>query len=309
MRDADTVRRKLQDKAIPLSVASFKVELYDGEFLEEGDKKWFADVAKFKRLQAAAAEARAMRLAKTFPTAKFVKLNELSAYVWADDGGQINTYWNSKSEAPTRKKGLKEADCTALVYLDGNKIKTVKNVVLRTVWDEKADKASPRLEAPQRTAEETEEEKRARLVNENLTAALGSRFDLAKRLVLYAFFGTNGAALETNIDPRPYLGDLADPLGSFVKGEGYYFERYDVSESAEDKLWATLRALDDQAIDGLLARLMSEMIHVGSYSHADGLTRAIATELSVDIPASMIPAPVEEAGDEADTDSSVAEAA
>lgn len=300
LRDADTVRRKLQDKAIPLTAAAFKVEQYDGEFLEEGGKKWFADKAKFGRLQSAAADAKVEKLKKTFPTAQRVNPNQLNDYVWADDGEQLWSYWGpDRSEAKSRKRGLSATDCTALVWIRENKVRVAKNVVLRTVWNEKVEKQEPEADgAPSHRRDNSKEEKQVRAVNTALTEAMGSRPDLAKRLVVYAFLGSVGYDFEIQINPLPYLGDQAEALAPLILNpEGGDFEPYDPRDAEDDKLWALLRAMDDASVDGLLSRLMSDVLHIGLYSRADGLQRTIAAELGVSIPDRFLPGSAEDAED------------
>ncbi|WP_422036567.1 ParB/RepB/Spo0J family partition protein [Reyranella sp.] len=315
LMDADNCRQKLQGKAIPISSAAFKVEKYDGEFLEEGDRRWFADKAKFTRLQIEAADGKVERLKKDYPEAMRLTVSEAQAYVWADNGEAVVVYWGEKrTEAKSKKRGLAAADCTAIVWLADNKVHTAKNVVLRSVWQAKVEKEKPgQQEAGDEPAapRETEEQKQARTVNTALTAGLAGRPDLAKRLMVYAFLGQNVADIEIDIDPRPHFGDQAELLNTFVGGDGYYLDRYDVSAGAEDKLWTALRAMDETAIDGLLGRFMSETIHLSTGWHpgADGLCRAIAAELAVEIPANLIPAPPAEPEEVQDDTSDQAEAA
>lgn len=315
LMDADNCRRKLQGKAIPVSSAAFKVEKYDGEFLEEGGKRWFADKAKFTRLQTEAADAKAERQKKDYPEAMRLTVSEAQSYVWADTGEPVIAYWGEKrTEAKSRKRGLAAADCTAIVWIAEDKVHTAKNVVLRSVWQAKVEKEKPRQqEADDEPAapRETEQQKQARTVNTALTAGLAGRPDLAKRLVVYAFLGQNVADLEINIDPRPHFGDQAELLNTFVGGDGYYLDRYEIADGAEDKLWEALRTMDEATVDGLLGRFMSETIHIptGWNPGADGLCRAIAAELAVEIPANLIPAPPAEPEEVQDDSSEEAEAA
>jgi len=314
LRDPDDCRRKLQGKAIPISAASFKLAEYDGEFLEEGDKRWFADKAKFTRLQTKAADARVEKLKKDWPEAKRVTPTEVDSYAWADSGERVRSWYGEpkRTEAKTKKRGLAASDCTALIWLESNKIHSAKNVVLRTVWDAKVEGKPVDQQHAERPvpARETEEQKQARAVNTALTAGLSGRPDIAKRLVVYAFLGQNVADIEINVDPRPHFGEQADLLNTFVGGDGYYLDRYEVSAGAEDKLWTALRAMDEMAIDGLLGRFMSEAIHLAGWCpSADGLCRAIAAELAVEIPASLIPSPPAEPEEDQGITSDQAEAA
>lgn len=317
LMDADNCRRKLQGKAIPVSSAAFKVEKYDGEFLEEGDKRWFADKAKFTRLQTEAADAKVERLKKDYPDARRVTVNDAAnVYVWADNGQSVHTYWGDKrTEAKSKKRGLAASDCTAIVWIAEDKVHTGKNVVLRSVWQEKIEKAQTDrqdADAEPPASLEPKEQRQAREVNTALTVGLAGRPDLAKRLVVYAFLGQSTANIEIDIDPRPHFGDQAELLNTFVGGDGHYLDRYEIAEGAEDKLWEALRAMDEAAIDGLIGRFMSETIHLPTGywpARADGLCRAIAAELSVEIPASMIPARPAEPEEDRETASEGAEAA
>lgn len=300
LRDADDCRRKLQAKAIPLSSASFKVDEYDGEFLEEDGKRWFADKGKFTRLQTKAADAKLEKLKKDFPKAKRVTPSEVDAYVWADNGERVRPYYGEakRAEAKSKKRGLLASDCTALVWVAENKIHAAKNIVLQSVWNVKIKNEAAinrnvgSGQNLQFRREPTTEEIEAKSLNAAITAAFGTRADLAKRLVVYAFFGNLGFEFEVETDPRPYVGDQAETLAKFIPSDdnrGYY---PDTAET--DKLWAKLRMMDETSIDGLLSRLMSAQIHVGAYANADGLTRAVAAELGVEIPAHLIPEPEDE---------------
>jgi ParB/RepB/Spo0J family partition protein len=314
LRDASDCRRKLQDKAVPLSAASFKVEDYNGEFLEEDGKRWFADKAQFSRLQAKAADAKVEKLKKDYPDATRVGPYEAHNYVWADDGAKVAGYYHDpkRTEAKSRKRGLAASDCIAIVWLDGSKIYTAKNVVLQSVWAEKVnkEKPAPPLQDIEQSAPEDPRQEQARVVNAAMTAGLAGRPDIAKRLVVYAFLGLTNGDIEINMDPRPHLGNQAELLGSFVRGDENHCNRYEVPPGAEDRLWSVLRTMDEKAVDGLLGRLMSETIHlVGWRPTADGLCRAIAAELSVEIPSSMIPEPVEAGEDDEDDGSDQASAA
>ena len=296
MRTPDTLRSKLQDKAIPLSAAAFKVELYDGEWLEEGDKKWFADIAKFGRLQKTVAEARVVKLQKEWPNAALVGGRELGAWVWADDGGYINTsrWGDKKSEAKKRRKGLAAEDCTALVFIEDHKIRTLKNVVKRTVFEAKTEKekSAPRLQHEHR---ESPLEKEVKALDERMRAGLAERPDLAKRLVVYSFLGEVSDIEMGNTDVRPLVAPWAELLAEFLPaddGDGY-FEPYAPGDGAENRLWALLAAQNEAMIDAMLGRFMSAALALPRYQpQANGLHRAIAAAIGFDVPAQLIPAPV-----------------
>jgi hypothetical protein len=131
----------MHSKAVLVGKNAFRPELYDGEFIEDGDKKWFADAAKFDKLQKRAAEDKVELLKKEWPNPALVGARELDAYVWADDGGFINSYYLQRTEAKERRNGLEAEDCTALVFLKDHDIKVLKNVVKRDVWKQKAERS------------------------------------------------------------------------------------------------------------------------------------------------------------------------
>lgn len=293
LRDAETVRSRMYAKAIPLSAAAFKVELYDGEYLEDGDKKWFADAAKFNRLQKTAAQARVEKLQKEWPNAALVSRNDLHKYVWADDGGLISTY-GDKTKAEKRRKGLAADDCTALVFLDDHKIKTLRNVVLGETYEAKTEKPKPAERAEMSQQRASEGQKEVQALNEKVADGLAQRPDLARRLMIYAFLG-NVDGMEVHGDVVSRIDPWSELLADFVASDSdHYFDAYDPPNGAEDKLWALLRGVDDATIDAMLGRLASLTVNLHEYGHARGVTRAITGELGVDLPARLIPKPIEE---------------
>ena len=308
----EAVRRKLQDKAIPLSAASFKVELYDGEWLEEGGKKWFADAAKFGRLQTTAAVAKVERLKKDWPTAVLVSTRNLSDWVWADDGGEVYRFYghNSKTKAKKRKKGLKAEDCNALVYVEKHKIVTLKNVVPRAAFDEKTEKEKPAamVESQHRGFPL---ESQVKALDERMQTGLAERPDLAKRLVVYSFLGNVGEITFGDCDLRPLVAPWAELLAEFLTGldpDDGSFEPSHMPDDAEDKLWTLLAAQDEATIDAMLGRFMSCALVLPRYRpQTGGLHRAIAAAIGFEVPRQLNPAPVVEPPDEGDASNAAAE--
>lgn len=303
MRTPDTLRSRLQDKAIPLSAAAFKVELYDGEWLEEGDKNWFADEAKFNKLQKAVAEARVVKLQKDWPTAALVGGRELSAWVWADDGSpiRIGLYgYGKETGSEKRRKGLSAEDCTALVVIESHKIRTLKNVVKRTVFESKTEKPKPEQRAePQ--YRESKLDKEIEALNEQMRDGLAQRPDLAKRLVVYSFLGPVDP-VEMDADVRPLAAPWTDLLAGFLppdNGDGY-FAPYDPPDGADDRLWSILLAQDDATIESMLGRFMSAAVRLYAHSQTGGMQRAIAAAIGVELPARLIPEPVVEPDEDGD---------
>ena len=241
------------------------------------------------------AESRVEKLKKDWPNAALVGARELSAWVWADDGGYINTspWGEKKSEATKRRKGLAAADCTALVFIERNKIRTLKNVVLRTVFEEKTEKEKPeaRLQ-PQRS--DSPFDKDVKALNERMQAGLSERPDLAKRLVVYSFLGQVSDIEMGNTDIQPLTAPWAEMLAPFLPADDEdnfgSFEPYDPPDDAENKLWTLLAGLPEPTIDAMLGRFMSSALGIFRYRPCTGgLHRAIAAAMGIEVPATLIP--------------------
>jgi ParB/RepB/Spo0J family partition protein len=120
---ADEARKTVADAAVPVSAAAFDVALYQGEIIEEGSKRYFADVAQFDRLQKVAAKARLEQLQKKWPGAKLVNESALASWQWGDNGNQVR--WSPDHKVT----GKVPKTCTAIVYIDDkHRIRTAEGV-------------------------------------------------------------------------------------------------------------------------------------------------------------------------------------
>jgi ParB family chromosome partitioning protein len=320
LNSPEQLRSKLQNKGIPLSAAAFKVELYDGEYLEDDDGgRLFADAAKFDRLQTQAAEAYLERVRKVWPSAILAGRNDLrDGYVWADTGDWVNTY-NDRihvgtkvkartAEDDTRANGLQAEDCTAVVFLQDHAIKTAHNVVKREVFGEKVNNEKP-IDPEARRAEAEAEKAEIEAINDKVSAGIAERPGMAKRLVLYAFLG-NLRYDFSNVDIRPLFAPYADLLGDFIKTDEHgYFSGYNPEDHEEDRLWALLEAQDEATIEAMLARAMSLSVAIPTYggSPASPLFRAIAWTVGVDVPEKFIATTEPEGDDELDGEDEAAD--
>lgn len=121
-RDADTVRRQLFERCIPQSAAKFDVALYKGDWLENGNRKFFADTAQFMKLQRAAAEKKLAEVQMDWPGAVIVPTERAGNFYWPD----ATTHWSidnaNSSREGDKPRGFKvpKEKCMAIVWIAGN---------------------------------------------------------------------------------------------------------------------------------------------------------------------------------------------
>ena len=179
------------------------------------------------------------------------------------------------------------------MFIERNKIRTLKNVVLRTVFEEKTEKEKPeaRLQ-PQRS--DSPFDKDVKALNERMQAGLSERPDLAKRLVVYSFLGQVSDIEMGNTDIQPLTAPWAEMLAPFLPADDEdnfgSFEPYDPPDDAENKLWTLLAGLPEPTIDAMLGRFMSSALGIFRYRPCTGgLHRAIAAAMGIEVPATLIP--------------------
>lgn len=120
---ADDVRETIADHAVPMTAAAFDVALYTGEYVEDGKRRLFGDVAMFNKLQTVVAKAKVEALKAEWPDAKLVKESALGNWEWADTGRQVRWAKDHKPGGKLPKKA------TAIVYIDtDHKIRTCEGV-------------------------------------------------------------------------------------------------------------------------------------------------------------------------------------
>lgn len=184
---ADDVREAIADHAVPASAAAFDVALYTGDYIEEGKKRYFGDVAQFDQLQKAVAKAKVEKLKEKWPGAKLVTEGALSNWQWGDNGKTVA--W-SRDHKPSGK--ISKAKCTAIVCIDGNhKILTFEGV--------KPDVRQTYTTAAAQRYEETPERKAEREgFNKGLIAAYAKNSGVAMRFLLLEMITGDGSL---NIGP------------------------------------------------------------------------------------------------------------
>jgi ParB/RepB/Spo0J family partition protein len=187
--NADQVRRRITQIAIPFDAAKFDVKLYDGDVLEEGKKRYFLDLAKFRKLQTPEAQKVVERLKAEWPGVKLIERDETSKWFWGD---ATATYYGHighserKSGKPSKYTVPKDK-CTAVVWIDETgRIRTAEGVATPAAVDAASRKRQASTSSGPREAGEKKEQKAARLAfNARLAKALAAKPDRAMRVLLF----------------------------------------------------------------------------------------------------------------------------
>lgn len=237
----EQVRQTVANHAVLVSAAAFDAALYTGEYIEEGDKRYFADVALFDRLQRVVAKAKVETLKEKWPGAKLVSEADLSRWNWGDTGNTVK--WN-KDHKP---KGKLPKNCTALVYLDdsSHRIRTVEGVKPQPKPSYSTGNSAPRYEeTPERKAERE-------TFNKALVTAYPKNGGVALRYMLLELItGDNGLNISTAILKRA-LPKMAMPA------------RW-MNDDEKAKHWSKFVALKDAEVLTAL-RELAQAIADGDY--------------------------------------------
>lgn len=238
---ADTVRSTIANHAVPVSAAAFDVALYTGAYVEEGNKKYFADVAEFNALQRAAAKEKVRKMKEKWPEAKLVSEADLSRWHWGDTGSTVK--WNQDH----KPKGKLPKKCTALVYIDDDthRIRTVEGVKPAPVSRPSSYSPAPSYkETPERAAERE-------AFNKALLAAYPKNAGVALRFMLLELItGDNGLNISPAILKRA-LPTIAMPA-------------HWMNDNDKAKHWPKFAALKDAQVLTAL-RELAQAIAGGDY--------------------------------------------
>ena len=234
---AEEVRQTVANHAVLVSAAAFDVALYTGEYIEEGNKRYFGDVAQFNKLQRAAAREKVETLKAKWPDAKLVNESDLSRWNWGDTGSTVK--WNQDH----KPKGKLPKKCTALVYLDDSthRIRTVEGVKPAPKPTHTAYSSGPSYkETPERLAERE-------AFNKALVAAYGKNSGVAMRFMLLDLItGDNGL----NIGPAILKRALP---GITIRG-GW------MRDDEKVKFWPHFAALKDAAVLTAIRELAQALV-------------------------------------------------
>lgn len=223
----EDVRDELARHAVPEANAAFDVKLYDGEWIDEGKKRLFADVEKFTKLQTAAAKAKLEELKKEWPAAEIVKDGALNYWCWGDTDERVA--WSSDRKKATAGKYAK-TKCTALVWIDNqHRLRVAEGV-----------KPLPKQETPSYRAapsyKETPERKVVReSFNRKLAEAYAKHPSAPMRLLLLEMItGDSGINISADILKRALPGIAMKATW--------------MNDDQKAKIWPKIAALKDAAV-------------------------------------------------------------
>lgn len=261
---ADEVREAIADHAVPVAAAAFDVSLYTGEYIEDGKKRFFGDVALFAKLQTAIAKAKVETLKADWPQAKLVKESALGNWQWADSGQRV--LWH-KDHKPA---GKLPKTATAIVYIDtDHKIRTAEGVKPYVQPTPSYSTTPSYKETPERAVVRE-------AFNAQLVAAYAKHPAVALRfLVLDLFTGDIGMNVSPEIVKRALPG---------IDIKGHW-----LSDEQKAKVWPKFAALSDAAVMTALRELALGLVDdedsdLGWYEHqkdCDPLALALGASLGV----------------------------
>lgn len=223
---ADEAREQLAQHAVPEAAAAFDVKLYTGEYIDEGKKRLFADVALFTKLQTVAAKEKVEQLKKDWPDAKIVSEGALHTWSWGDNGERVS--WSAARQKATGS--YSKAKCTALVWIDGqHRIRTAEGVKPEPKQSRPSYRSAP-------SYKETPERKVAReAFNGKLAAAHAHHATAPIRLLLLDIVtGDSGINISAAI--------LKRALPTIAMKATY------MSATEKAKVWPQFAALKDAAV-------------------------------------------------------------
>lgn len=261
---AQEVRDFMMRGAIPFGRAAFDPKLYDGEILEEGNKKWFMEPDKFKKLQTAAIEAKLKALKDEFPSARQIEGHKVYDWVWADTGEGISNGGNRKVDL--KKAKIPSDKFTAVLWVDYNEtVHIARNVVPRKAFEAFREKTRKPTAAELKHQAEadaiaTAEEK----VNELLRSEVARRPAIVARLSVHDQLSGYHQITDDVLTAigfgkgREILQPVLCPSG---KGKWKAYQvPYDGGAKdgdEDDQLWIALMQLDDDVVQVLHGRLIA----------------------------------------------------
>lgn len=239
-KSVDELRETIAEHAVPVAAAAFDATLYTGDYVEDGKRRFFGDVALFAKLQTEAARTRLAALKVDWPEAKMVKEGALDSWVWGDTGSSVK--WN-KNHKVSRKAAK---TWTALVYLDtDHKIRLAEGVKPRPKpsYDHGGHRASSApsfQETPERAANR-------KAFNKRLAEAAAKNPGVAARLVMLEIVrGT------TELPTSPKILKEALPT---MPAMGWHPSPENLA-----KAWVKIAALTDAQVLKALAVIGAELL-------------------------------------------------
>ena len=233
------IREAILEKSVPIETAAFDTSLYDGTFIDEGKKRFFADVEKFDALQIDAAKAKVEALKKTWPTAALVDRKKADNFVWADNG-QFVVYNKATGN-------FAKGNATAIVWIDNShKLCFAEGV--------KPQPARPRSSPTYRSPEQYKETPERKVVRESfnreLAAAYAKHANAPLRLLLLEIIGgDSGFDISADVVKRALPGISIKAMW--------------LSDDEKAKLWPQFAALKDAAVTKAFLEIARGIVNSG----------------------------------------------
>lgn len=232
--DADEARREISSHAVALDRAGFDVKLYDGEWIEDGKEKMFADIDKFDALQKKAAEAMVAEIKTRWPDAKLLTTDSPRAFAWGDTKDCVAWTTNGKKKAGQLK--VPKEKCTAIVWIDsGRRLLSAEGVIAMSQLNPVRNSNSGGSSVTRK--QETPTHKAGRLAyNDALRAAIAKKTDFALKLTaLWMVISASNGDVDEDATAR-LMKVLPEPLAKLVDGRFYSLHDFPKALASIDKL-------------------------------------------------------------------------
>ncbi len=239
---ADEIREEILKLAVPIDKAAFDTALYDGEYIEEGKKKLFADVEKFDALQLDAAKALVKKLKAEWPRAQIIKSSARHNWAWADTGKNLQYESRKGTKANTPYK-VAEDKVTAVVWIDQDKCLHHAEGVTRT---DNLRGSTAISTAPQTKPETPEHAAARKQFAIDVRAAALKKPDLVRRLVALALLQVEYQDLDDETENA-----VKDALPAVLKPFAFHWFHGDQTVKALKAMEGVKPAELDRAIAGL----------------------------------------------------------
>lgn len=266
---ADDVREEILKLAVPIDKAAFDVALYDGDYIEEGKKKLFADVEKFDALQLQAARDLLKKLKADWPRAQLIKSSARHTWAWADTRKnlQYDERKGTKASAPYK---VAQDKVTAVVWIDHDKSLHHAEGVTRT----DNLRGSPAISTPPLSKPETPEHAAARKkFAADVRAAALKKPDLVRRLMALALLQIEYQDLDEDVEKA-----IIDALPAALKSFAFRWFHGDQTVKA----LKAMEGLKPAELDRAIAGLAVAQIGWGDWPrHMPAEIKAIAASLGV----------------------------
>jgi ParB/RepB/Spo0J family partition protein len=290
--NVERVRSVIRDTIIPESAAKFDVALYDGQWIEEKGKRFFADIAKFRALQLKAAGDVLAKVRADWPKAELLGTEEPGDWNWADETwGSPVRHGGVRPNNTARRFVIPKEKCTAIVWVNAagqicRALGVCSPATLAAARNAREQKqADKSKKAAQARIEATTESKEAKAVrqkfNADLVAALRNDELARHRLHLLQLIADDYPSLVGNFDPKA----VPKELQKFIGGNIY-------SETELAASWEAVSKLTPAVVRSAIVDQMVGLIEWDEFDweKCPPFIAAIAASVKVKVPEPVKPA-------------------